>query len=140
MARSSTGGSRSSTSAVSCASRAPSCTQSISVIAGIGVDLVAVSRIAESVQRETFRRKVFTPEEIAACEAAANAAERYAGKFAAKEAFMKAIGRGIRQAVFFSQIEVGESESGAPRIRASGEAEVALETLAATRIHLSITH
>jgi holo-[acyl-carrier protein] synthase len=110
------------------------------VIAGIGVDLVAVSRIAESVQSETFRRKVFTPEEVEHCEAAANAAERYAGKFAAKEAFMKAIGRGIRQAVWFSQIEVGESESGAPQIRASGEAERALQALAASRIHVSITH
>ena len=76
------------------------------MLLGLGIDLISISKIAESVQSEAFKRKVFTPAEIESCESVANSAERYAGKFAAKEAFMKAIGKGIRQEVWFSQIEV----------------------------------
>ena len=67
------------------------------MILGVGIDLVNIEEIAASVQNDAFRRKVFTTAEIAACEALANPAEHYAGKFAAKEALMKAIGKGIRQ-------------------------------------------
>jgi holo-[acyl-carrier protein] synthase len=110
------------------------------MIAGIGIDLVPVEKIAESVESEAFRQRVFTPAEIEACRGIYNAAERYAGKFAAKEAFMKAVGRGIRQEVWFSQIEVLSSETGAPYILVHGEAERALQALEAKTVHVSISH
>jgi holo-[acyl-carrier protein] synthase len=110
------------------------------MIAGIGIDLVPVEKIAESIESEAFRQRVFTPAEIEACQGIYNAAERYAGKFAAKEAFMKAVGRGIRQEVWFSQIEVLSSETGAPYILVHGEAERSLQALEAKTVHVSISH
>ena len=110
------------------------------MILGVGIDLVGIEKIAESVQQEAFLRKVFTPDEIMACAGLSNPAEHYAGKFAAKEAFMKAIGKGIRQKVWFTQIEVLNSETGAPGIRASGEAARTMKEMSVTRIHASISH
>jgi len=94
------------------------------MIIGIGIDLVSIKKIAKCVKSEAFRRKVFTSTEIKSCEAAANVAEHYAGKFSAKEAFMKAIGKGIRQEVWFTQIEVLNHATGAPYIQVSGEVEL----------------
>ncbi|MCP4140501.1 MAG: holo-[acyl-carrier-protein] synthase [Chloroflexi bacterium] len=110
------------------------------MIIGIGVDLISIEKIAESVNSEAFKRKVFTPDEIESCESVANAAERYAGKFAAKEAFMKAIGKGIRQEVWFTQIEVLNHESGAPYLRVNGEAEKTSLALGVEEMHISISH
>ena len=110
------------------------------MIIGIGVDLVSVEKIAESVKSKAFQRKVFTPDEIKNCEKIANAAEHYAGKFAAKEAFMKAIGKGIRQEVWFTQIEVLNRESGAPYLQVNGEAERTLLTLGVQEMYISISH
>lgn len=110
------------------------------MIVGIGVDLVSIERLAESLESEAFKRKVFLPGEIADCEQFANFAERYAGKFAAKEALMKALGAGIRQAVGFQQIEVVTTESGAPELHVSGKAADLLAEMGAERIHVSISH
>lgn len=110
------------------------------MILGVGIDLISIKKIAESVKSESFRRKVFTPAEIESCETVANSAEHYAGKFAAKEAFMKAIGRGIRQEVWFSQIEVLNDKTGAPCIQVSGQAKRRVSTLGVERAHVSIAH
>jgi len=110
------------------------------MIVGIGIDLISVSKIAESIKSDAFRRKVFTHAEVKSCESVASSAECYAGKFAAKEAFMKAIGEGIHQEVWFTQIEVLNSETGAHYIQVSGEAERALSTLGAEQIHINISH
>lgn len=110
------------------------------MIVGIGIDLISVSKIAESVKSETFRRKVFTPAEIEICESVVRSAETYAGKFAAKEAFMKAIGKGVRQEIWFTQIEVLNRETGAPYIQVSGEAERALAGIIAERVYVTISH
>lgn len=110
------------------------------MILGIGIDLISVSKIAESVKSESFRRKVFTLAEIESCELVANSQECYAGKFAAKEAFMKAIGKGIRQEVWFLQIEVLNRETGAPYIQVNGEAQRTLFDLRAERVLVSISH
>ena len=69
-----------------------------------------------------------------------NSAERFAGKFAAKEAFMKAIGKGIRQEVWFTQIEVLNHETGQPYIQVTGEAEASLLALNIKTVHVSISH
>ena len=110
------------------------------MILGIGIDLVSIEKIGESVKSDAFRRKVFTPDEIAMCEAFASPAEHYAGKFAAKEACMKALGHGIRQEVWFTQIEVLNAGSGAPYIQLSGEAERLFNEMGAVKIHVSISH
>ena len=110
------------------------------MILGVGIDLVNIEEIAASVQNDAFRRKVFTTAEIAACEALANPAEHYAGKFAAKEALMKAIGKGIRQEVWFTQIEVIGSQTGAPNIHVNGEAARVVQELSVDRIHITISH
>jgi len=110
------------------------------MIHGIGIDLTLMAKISESIKSAAFRNKVFTPAEIESCEAVANSIERYAGKFAAKEAFMKAIGKGIRQEVWFSQIEVLNHGSGAPYIQVHGEAKRVISALGGVRIHVSISH
>lgn len=110
------------------------------MILGMGVDLVSIDRLAESLKSEAFKRKVFLPSEIADCEQFANSAERYAGKFAAKEAMMKALGAGMRQSVGFQQIEVLTAESGAPFLQVSGKAADLLAALGAEHFHVSISH
>jgi holo-[acyl-carrier protein] synthase len=110
------------------------------MIVGIGIDLIEIEKIAKDLQSEVYLRKVFTEAEIIACASSPNSAEHFAGKFAAKEAFMKAIGNGIRQGVWFTQIEVLNHESGQPYVQVSGEASMRLNELGATNIHVSITH
>jgi holo-[acyl-carrier protein] synthase len=110
------------------------------MIIGIGIDLAQVSKLANSLQSAAFLRKTFSEAELADSALAKNGAERLAGKFAAKEAFMKAAGRGIRQGLWFSQIEVLHRESGQPYIQVSGEAERALQDLRVACIHVSISH
>jgi holo-[acyl-carrier protein] synthase len=110
------------------------------MITGIGIDLIAVKKIAKSIQSEAYLRKVFTQAEIEECRLVTNSAERFAGKFAAKEAFMKAIGKGIRQGVWFTQIEVLNEASGAPYVRVNGEVEISITMLDVKKIHVSITH
>ena len=110
------------------------------MIIGVGIDLIEIEKIAKDIHSDVYLHKVFTEAEIVDCKAVVNSAERFAGKFAAKEAFMKAIGNGIHQGVWFTQIEVLNHESGQPYVQVSGEASVRLNELGATNIHVSITH
>ena len=110
------------------------------MILGVGIDIVEIKEIDESIQSEAFTRKVFTSPEKQSVERYRNRAEHLAGKFAVKEAFMKAIGAGIRQEIWFTQIEVLNDESGKPQVQVKGEAEKRLEELGAERIHVSISH
>ncbi len=110
------------------------------MIAGLGIDLVDVGRMARNIRSEAFLHKVFTANEVADCRSFRNAAERFAGKLAAKEALMKALGQGIRQGVWFLQIEVLNRESGEPYVLLRGEAEKILDELQVECIHLSISH
>lgn len=110
------------------------------MIVGIGIDLIDIERIAKSIDSEVYLRKVFTQAEIEECQSVSNSTERFAGKFAAKEAFMKAIGKGIRQGVWFTQIEVLNEESGAPYIRVSDEVKTPMLELSVKRVHVSVTH
>jgi holo-[acyl-carrier protein] synthase len=110
------------------------------MIVGIGIDLIEVEKIAKDIHSSVYLHKVFTEAEIAACKGAVNSAQRFAGKFAVKEAFMKAIGNGIRQGVWFLQIEVLNHENGQPYVQVNGEAKIRLSELGAANIHVSITH
>lgn len=110
------------------------------MILGVGIDLTEIKEIDESIHSDAFVRKVFTPAEMQAVERYRNKAEHLAGKFAVKEAFMKAIGAGIRQEVWFTQIEVLSEESGKPQVQAGGEAGRRLEEIGAKQVHVSISH
>jgi holo-[acyl-carrier protein] synthase len=112
------------------------------VIVGTGVDLAEVERIRASFDRfgERFRNRIFTELEIAYVERKANKFERYAGRFAAKEAGMKAIGTGWKRGVRWHDFEVVNLPSGRPTLRLHGVASEVADRLGVTSIHLSITH
>jgi holo-[acyl-carrier protein] synthase len=112
------------------------------LIVGTGVDLAEVARIRSSMERfgDRFRDRVFTPLEIAYVEKKANKYERYAGRFAAKEAGMKAIGTGWKSGVRWHDFEVVNLPSGRPTLRLHGVASEVATQLGVTAIQLSITH
>ncbi len=112
------------------------------MIVGTGIDIAEVERIGKSIERfgRRFLERVFTTEEIRYCESKANKAERYAGRFAAKEAAMKAIGTGWNRGVTWHDVEVVRAPGGRPIIVFRNRAEEFLRKLGAVRAHLSITH
>jgi holo-[acyl-carrier protein] synthase len=110
------------------------------MIIGIGVDITDIKRMTKSIESAAFQNKVFTADELKICGEFKRKAECLAGKFAAKEAFMKAIGLGIRQEIWFTQIEVLNRDTGQPYLRLNGEAEHRTRELQATGIHISISH
>src|SRR5262249_26182971 len=112
------------------------------MIVGTGVDIAEVSRIAASIERfgRRFTERVFTPDEIRYCESKANKAERYAARFAAKEAGMKAIGTGWRHGVAWQDIEVRRGPGGRPTVVFRGVAGNFFAKLGADKAHLSISH
>jgi holo-[acyl-carrier protein] synthase len=112
------------------------------VIVGTGVDLAEVDRIRAAVERfgPRFTERVFTPHEIAYVERKANRFERYAARFAAKEAGMKAIGTGWRHGVRWQDFEVANLPSGRPTLRFHGVAARVAESLGVKTVSLSLTH
>jgi len=113
------------------------------VILGVGMDLVEVGRIARlldgpAAQAERFLARCFTPVERAFCEARRDRATRYAARFAAKEAAVKALGapRGLS----WQHFEVARAEGQAPQLTLSGSAARAARKLGVARSHLTITH
>jgi holo-[acyl-carrier protein] synthase len=112
------------------------------LIVGLGVDIAEVERIKAAIERhgKTFLRRVFTPQEIAYCDRFKNKYERYAGRFAAKEAAMKALGTGWRRGVRWVDVEVVRESSGRPTMQLAGEAGKIAKNLGVKRIALSITH
>lgn len=110
------------------------------MIIGLGMDLVEIADFERKARSDAFLRKVFTEAEIEDCRSMANSTERFAGRFAAKESFMKAIGHGIRQEVWFTQIEVLNNANGAPHVQVTGEAQRLVNNQGVKQIHVSITH
>ncbi len=112
------------------------------MIVGTGVDLAEVPRIRASIERfgAKFTGRVFTPAEIAYVERKANRYERYAARFAAKEAGMKAIGTGWRHGVRWQDFEVANLPSGRPTLKLHGVAARFAERLGVRNISLSLTH
>ena len=112
------------------------------MIIGMGVDLAEVERIRGAIERygETFLRRVYTAAEREYCDKFRNKYERYAGRFAAKEAAMKALGTGWRRGVRWVDFEVVRERGGRPTIRLDGTARAIAEELGVKRIALSITH
>jgi holo-[acyl-carrier protein] synthase len=112
------------------------------VIIGTGVDICEVPRIAQSIARfgDRFLQRVFTPEEIRYCQMKKNSTERFAARFAAKEAAMKALGTGASRGVTWTTIEVAHAPGGRPILRFSEKTAEIAERLGVKRISLSLTH
>jgi len=112
------------------------------MIVGTGIDIAEVPRIAQSIERfgERFLRRVFTEGEIRYCEAKANRAERYAARFAAKEAAMKALGTGWNHGVRWRDVEVKRQPGGRPTIAFHGKAAEFAARLGAAHVALSLSH
>ncbi len=112
------------------------------MIVGLGVDIAEVARIQAAIERhgQTFLRRVYAPAEIEYCERYKNKYERYAGRFAAKEAAMKALGTGWSHGVRWVDVQVARQKGGRPAIVLSGEAAQVAERLGVKHIALSITH
>lgn len=112
------------------------------MIVGSGVDLIEVARIRQSIERygERFLARIFTPGERAYVERKKNRFERYAARFAAKEAGMKAIGTGWRLGVTWLDFEVVNLPGGRPTLRLSGKAAEFAARLHVKNVALSLTH
>ncbi len=112
------------------------------MILGTGVDIAEVSRIRDAIIRygHRFTVRVYTPEEIAYVERKANRFERYAARFAAKEAGMKALGTGWKRGVRWQDFEVANLPSGRPTLTLHGRAARIAAELGVKAISLSITH
>ena len=112
------------------------------MIVGTGIDIAEVDRIEQTIARfgTRFTERIFTPSEIRYCESKANKAERYAARFAAKEAGMKAIGTGWSRGVRWRDIEVQRLPGGRPTLAFHGKAGEFFSRLGATQAHLSLTH
>ena len=112
------------------------------MIVGTGIDIAEVPRIAESIERfgERFLRRVFTEEEIRYCNSKANRVERYAARFAAKEAAMKALGTGWNRGVRWCDIEVSRAPGGRPTIKFYGVAAKFAAQLGTKNVSLSLSH
>ena len=114
------------------------------MIVAIGVDLAEVDRIRDALERaETgarFRDRVFTAGEQAYCERRRRKYESYAARFAAKEAMMKALGRGWSREVGWTEIEVVREHGGRPMIRVHGKTAAYAAKLGIRRISLALTH
>jgi len=112
------------------------------MIVGLGVDIAEVDRVEAAIRRhgEAFLSRIYTPAEVAYCERHKNKAERYAGRFAAKEAAMKALGTGWRRGVRWRDIEVTNLPGGKPTLRLVGAALGHADHLGVKNIAVSITH
>jgi holo-[acyl-carrier protein] synthase len=112
------------------------------MIVGLGVDITEVSRMEAAIARRgrAILERLFTPAEIAYCERHRNRAERFAGRFAAKEAAMKALGTGWARGVRWIDIEVVRQPSGKPTLKLSGAAGAIAGSLGVKNIALTITH
>jgi len=109
----------------------------------VGLDAIEIERVADAITRhgERFLARVYTPEERRVAESSGDAATQfYAGRFAAKEAVLKALGTGYAKGLAFHEVEVLRNANGAPRLVLHGAARARAGDLGITRILVSITH
>ena len=112
------------------------------VIVGTGIDVIEVPRVAAAIERfgQRFLNRVFTEGEIRYCDSKANRVERYAARFAAKEAAMKALGTGWSRGVRWRDLEVLRQPGGRPTVAFHGRAAEFAAKLGVTNAALSLTH
>jgi holo-[acyl-carrier protein] synthase len=111
-------------------------------ILGTGIDIVECLRIAQMIERhgELFITRVYTETEIEYCTARKAATQHYAGRWAAKEAVLKALGTGWRRGIGWRDIEIINDRKGAPTVRLRGGARDVMESAGIRRFHATISH
>lgn len=111
------------------------------MVTGIGIDLIEVDRIMLSMKKESgFREMVFSANEIAYCQPKTNRFEHYAARYAAKEAFFKALGTGWMNGTAFNEVEILNAENGKPEIHFLGLTATTIGEMAIKNIQVSLTH
>ncbi len=112
------------------------------MIVGTGVDIVEVPRVAAAIERfgKRFLERIFTDSEIRYCQSRRNSTERFAARFAAKEAALKALGTGWRMGVAWKEVEVRREPGGRPSIHFSGRAAEFAQRLGMKQASLSLSH
>lgn len=106
------------------------------MISGLGTDIIEIERIRKAVAKKKFRDNVFTETEQAYCESRGrNSAASYAARFAAKEAFFKALGTGILMPLI--DVEIVNDEHGAPKINLRGKVAALVQS---RKILISLSH
>jgi holo-[acyl-carrier protein] synthase len=112
------------------------------MIVGTGVDITETARIEQALQQhgQRFSKRLYTPREIAYCGQFKNRAERFAARFAAKEAAFKALGTGWREGVRWLDVEVTHQPSGKPELVLTGRAGEVARALGVTRTSVSLSH
>ncbi len=111
-------------------------------ILGIGTDIIECLRIAQMIERhgELFINRVYTDHEIEYCSTKKAATQHYAGRWAAKEAVLKALGTGWIRGIAWRDIEVRNTKGGAPTIALRGGAREVFESSGMLSMHISISH
>jgi holo-[acyl-carrier protein] synthase len=104
----------------------------------VGIDLIEIARVDQTLSRHPlrFRERVFTPREVAECDAKPRPVESYAGRFAAKEAIGKALGRGVP----FTWREIEIAGRGKPQVTLTGSMQRAAARLGVVRVDVSMSH
>ncbi|MDB5236594.1 MAG: acpS [Hymenobacter sp.] len=111
------------------------------MVIGIGIDMIETERVAEKLSRNRgFREKVFSLAEIAYCERMAEPMQHFAGRFAAKEALLKALGFGLTGYLELKDAGIENNELGAPFFNFTGEMSTIVQDRQIGRIHVSISH
>lgn len=111
------------------------------MIVGIGIDIVEIDRIRKALQgTQSMEKKVFTGTEIQYCRKRKNLYQHFAGRFAAKEAALKALGTGWSQGIRWRDIETVEGDRGQPVLELHAKAKKLFEASGATLALVSITH
>ena len=111
-------------------------------ILGIGTDIIECPRIGKMIEQhgELFLRRVYTDREIRYCQARKHAIEHFAGRWAAKEAILKAIGTGWAHGIAWTELEVRNSFTGEPKVHVCGAAKEAALRRGVGDILISISH
>lgn len=111
------------------------------MIIGTGIDIVENDRIAGKINKDHgFKEKVFSKNEITYCESATNSIENFAARFAAKEAFLKAIGQGLTLSFELNEIEILNDPKGRPFIELHSVFKQEAQKNNWNRIHVSLSH
>jgi holo-[acyl-carrier protein] synthase len=111
-------------------------------IIGIGTDIIECLRIAQMIERhgELFISRVYTPHEIQYCQSRKQATQHFAGRWAAKEAVLKALGTGWRKGISWRDVEIRNEPGGRPTIALRGGARDVVEQLGISEMLISISH
>ena len=108
---------------------------------GVGIDMIEVERVAEKINKESgFRELVFSKTEIAYCESKKSKFEHYAARFAAKEAFFKALGTGWTDNTQFNEVEIINDQEGKPEVHLLGYTLEIINALGIKKILVSLSH